>query len=686
MKQGQKRSNQTKKANEGEPLMVSTAAVSTATVSTAATSSDTTTRTRRNKAGSINRTNKYTNIENGLVPFKYSSGSYGSNSNIDVRDAVILCQKAYYNFSIFRNAMDLMTEFSASDIFFRGGSKKSTDFFNAMFKKINMWSLQDKFFREYYRSGNVFLYRFDAKIQKGDLNKMTQTFGASKTKKTYVIPSKYVILNPADIQVGGNISFSSGKYYKVLSDYELERLKNPKTEEDKEVLENLPKEVKDLIKQRVTAVSIPLDPEKLSAVFYKRQDYEPLAVPMAYPVLEDLNWKAELKKMDMAVTRTMQQTVLLVTMGAEPDKGGINHKNLAAMQKLFENESVGRVLIADYTTKAEFVVPKISDLLDPKKYELVDRDITMGLNAIITGVGERFANQSSRVELFVARLTKAREAFLNDFLLPEIKRIAKDLGFKNYPTAYFEPISLTQDDTVTRIYGRLIELGILTAEEGIEALESGKLPDSKESMDSQERYLKLKKKGFYEPLTGGPNTQKELADKTIKSQEKQADEQRKQAEKSQKQELKVREKEIQKPNTNNIPKPNAPQQTGRPPGTKAPQSTKNVKPVGADYHKFSLETIKENFIKADKTFNKVCGLLKRKHKVKKLSKIQTEIAHGITSVVIANEEAKNWESKAKDYIKNPVDTNKKRIQEIRDISYAHQVDDYLASILYASKI
>ena len=33
---------------------------------------------------------------------------------------------------------------------------------------------------------------------------------------------------------------SNGIYYKVISDYELERLKNPQTEEDKQVLENLP--------------------------------------------------------------------------------------------------------------------------------------------------------------------------------------------------------------------------------------------------------------------------------------------------------------------------------------------------------------------------------------------------------------------------------------------------------------
>ena len=63
---------------------------------------------------------------------------------------------------------------------------------------------------------------------------------------------------------------------------------------------------------------------------------------MGYPVLEDIDAKSELKKMDMAIARTMQQAILLVTMGNDPDKGGINQRNLAAMQELFQNQSVGR--------------------------------------------------------------------------------------------------------------------------------------------------------------------------------------------------------------------------------------------------------------------------------------------------------------------------------------------------------
>ena len=112
---------------------------------------------------------------------------------------------------------------------------------------------------------------------------------------------------------------------------------------------------KEVLDKKNNHVQIELNPEKTSAVFYKKQDYEPLAVPMGFPVLESINAKAEMRKMDMAISRTTHQAILLVTMGAEPEKGGVNQKNLESMQKLFENESVGRVLISDYTTDAKFV-------------------------------------------------------------------------------------------------------------------------------------------------------------------------------------------------------------------------------------------------------------------------------------------------------------------------------------------
>jgi hypothetical protein len=472
------------------------------------------TRTRRNVAADIPRTDRFRNIENGMIPFKYSHG-VKNNSNIDVRDTIILCQKAYYNFSVFRNTIDLMTEFSISDLYYTGGSKKSREFFETLFRKINIGDLQSRFFREYYRSGNVFLYRFNAKMDRSDALKINQTFGLAQASDELEIPAKYIILNPSDIQLQGSITFSTGIYYKVVTDYELQKLRYPQTEEEQEVYESLPEETKKLIQSSknvgAAAITIPLDTERLAAVFYKKQDYEPFAVPMGYPVLEDINWKQEMKQMDMAVARTTNQAILLVTMGTKPAEGGVNQQNLTAMQKLFENESVGRVLISDYTTDAKFVIPDIGNILDSKKYEVVNQDIQMGLNNILLS-DEKFANTSIKVQVFMERLKQGRRVFLENFLMPEIRRVSREMGFKNYPTAHFEDVDLKDNSVYSRIYSRLIELGVLTPEEGVQAIESGRFPTLEESIESQRKFKDLKEEGLYQPIIGGakgsPNDRK----------------------------------------------------------------------------------------------------------------------------------------------------------------------------------
>jgi len=622
-----KRTAKKDQALGGEPLMTSTAAT-------------TQTRSRRNVSSVIDRTDKFVNIDKGLVPFK--TGKDGSA--INVRDAISLCQKCYYNYSIFRNVVDLMTEFSVSDIFFRGGTAKSRKFFEALFKKINLWDFQDKFFREYYRSGNVFVYRFEAKIKDSDIGKISRVYSqAGLNVKDMVVPARYIILNPADVQFEGNLSFSFGRYSKRISDYELERLRNPKTDEDLEVFESLDKESKKKISSKPfgTSLYIPLDPEKTVAVFYKRQDYEPFAVPMGYPVLEDINFKAEMKKMDMAIARTMQQAILIVTMGAEPDKGGVNQKHLEAMQTLFANQSVGRVLIADYTTKAEFVIPDIASLLDPKKYDVVNRDINSGLNNILTGGGEKFANQQSKVEVFLARLKQARSSFLNNFLMPEIKRISKSLGMKNWPTPYFDEVSLSKNPVYSRVYTRLVELGILTPEEGLEAIKSDRLPDKNTSLDHQRELMEYKDEGLYEP--------------------------------------------IMQSGSKDGPKGEA----GRPSGSSGiPQSTKNISPIGASEKNkvhYSLSTVQKILTKSQVLQDKVEVHLKSSHKVKKLNEKQKDIAENITEIIIANEEPKNWLRKIKKYCDNPVDTNSEKVNEINEISANHQLNTFLASVLYHSK-
>jgi hypothetical protein len=306
------------------------------------------------------------------------------------------------------------------------------------------------------------------------------------------------------------------------------------------------------------------------------------------------------------------------------------------MQNLFTNQSVGRVLIADYTTKAQFVIPDIGNLIGPQKYEVVDRDIQIGLNNILIG-SEKFANQSIKVQVFIERLKQARESFINNFLVPEIRRISKELGFKNYPVPRFEDIDLKDDIQYSRVYTRLVELGILTPEEGLSAIETGRLPSKEDSLLSQEKFRELKDSGLYQPLIGAPKAD-----------------------------------------------------AGRPAGsTGIPQSTKNIKPIGQGEQSkatlFDIEKVKDNFILASKLNEKVESSLREKHNLRKLSKQQKEIAFEISKIIISNEEPSSWENLIQEYLQNPKDKNLNSVSQIQTIAAEHGLDCYVASILFHSK-
>ena len=57
----------------------------------------------------------------------------------------------------------------------------------------------------------------------------------------------------------------------------------------------------------------PIDQDKLVVIFYQKQDYEPFALPMFFPVLADINMKLELQKCDMVVSKTIESIIMLVT-------------------------------------------------------------------------------------------------------------------------------------------------------------------------------------------------------------------------------------------------------------------------------------------------------------------------------------------------------------------------------------
>ena len=616
--------------------------------------------TRRNTAHVNAKANKYTNIRNGLLPFEYSRD--GTN----VREAIELCQKAYANVAIFRNAIDIMAEFSNSNIYLEGENEKSKKFIEKWFERIGLWKLKDQYFREYYRSGNIFLYRIDGKFTIEDFTRLNYVYGSGSLKPGY-LPIKYTLLNPYDIVIETATSFDSGVYKKVLSDYELERLRSPKTDEDKEILKALPAETRKKIKQgsfNRDGLSMELDPSRLMYSFYKKQDYEPFAIPFGFPVLDDINWKMELKKIDQAIVRTVENVILLITMGTEPDKGGINPHNLKAMQELFQNESVGRALVADYTTKAEFVIPDLKKVIGVEKYAIVNEDIREGLQNVIVG-NEKFANTQIKAEIFLERLKESRNAFLNDFLQPQIKMVCKNMGLKSYPIAKFEEIDIKDEVQFHRVITRLLEIGVLTPEQGIESMKSGLYPSTVDLPSAQEQYVGQREQGMYNPLVGGiPMIQSAEGEENIKLKEEQIEIQK------ESNDIKLQEK---KSAPNKTPK-----SAGRPNGTTQVPATA-AEEYGTKNIQQTIYAIEDLQSYAEENF-------KKHKKIKNLNEQQKDLIVNLCESIVCSKEKNQWKRSLLGCIKNVEKISElSTIKEILNIASKNDLKDYPSAILYHSK-
>lgn len=576
---------------------------------------------------------RYSQIRGGLLPYEVAG------DGVNVREAIELCQKAYANVPIFRNTIDMMSEFANTDVYLEGGTAKSRDFFEKLFDRIKLWDLKDQYFREYYRSGNIFLYRIDGKFDLNYYKKFIKEFADRPSVNKF--PLKYILLNPFEIVAKRSTVFSTkdGAYAKILSEFDMERLANPKNDYDKAVFEALDPDVQKLIKDGAyfkDGLKINLKNDRVCYSFYKKQDYEPFAIPFGFPVLEDINAKIEMKKMDQAIMRTVENVILMITMGTDPDKGGINHNNLKAMQKLFQNESVGRILVADYTTKADFIIPDINKVVGPQKYEVINKDIKEGLQNIILNE-DKYSGAQIKARVFLDRLKEAREAFIHDFLQPEIRRIAKDLGFRSYPTVKFQDIDLRDEVQLMRVATRLMELGIVTAEQGMEIIQKGRFPNPDTLETAQDKFVEQRKKGYFNPIVGGiPMMEMEdMGDEVDKN----------------------------KP-TNGM--------SGRPPGSE---------------DKFSRENIQATIYEVESLRSIAATKLKEKFKIGKkgFNKDQNKMIDNLCEAVVCSTEKENWTDQIISCV-NDLNIIEKlgTLDGILDISDAHKLEIYPSAILYHS--
>lgn len=602
----------------------------------------------------------YQNILQGVNPCYAGAGTYGGvgTNGVGLQWMANLCMLAYYNVPSVTATINLQKDFSRSKILFQGGNEQSRRFYQAWFKKINGWNLQNQFFINYYGPANVPILRLNSSFQKDELLNKTSTLYAKYAKQNGVeltaekvkgISVKYWFLNPALLYINSAFSYYNPTYSLMISANDLKALQNPLSKSDKDWVKNLDIDLKELAKTSSGFggnVLIPLTPENFMIIFNNKMDYQPYAVSPLFPVLSDIDAKISLKKMDSMIALWVQQAILHVQMGDLEKKIAPSPAQIQGMQQMLAVGTVGKSIVTDNLTKIEFKIPKVGDILDPKKYDQLNSDIAQGLNNVLFGADQKFADAQIKIQIFLSRLKDGRQTFLNDFLIPEMERIGEILNFKSIPTPVFEDADFKDDVNFGRIAAQLMQLGILTPEGGITALQTGRLPSKDENIEQQREYRDLKEN-------------EELFSPIIMQKDENIDE------------------------TAGKPK-------GRPTGTKnisqKPRKTGKIgKNAAADYQ-FDAAKILKYYSAAENLEKNIISYIKEKVGRKKLTKEQLELVPLAAEIIISNEEPENWDESVKKYVDRPVGENFARLSLIDEIATEHNKSIYESAIYFASKV
>jgi hypothetical protein len=403
-------------------------------------------------------------------------------------DPTALIQRSldyYRSKDVYGSAINVLTNFASKGFENDIDDPEIKDFFDNWGLDIGFDKTVDDIFFDFFRAGLVRTYKIVGKYEP-DINflstqpKVTATTKSANGKESALaknrfskshIPIRYTILNPTMVTIKGSLMFGqtatflkkeAGEEIKVL----LEMPPKDLSDFQKKVIKNLPAGFKSAV---LGGDDIPLDPNLIGEVDYRRMPYERYPIPRGARAFEAVEFKDELRKADYSTLDGITNYILLIKVGNDnfPVQ---KQETLERAAELFETVSKSYKVVWNHTLNVEKVTsPEIGEVLGQDKYVQVNEDITGAVGmvrALIDGLGSsnaeayKLAVKSVIEEINYARRQVAR------WIYKEYREVAKAQGFDRIPKVRFDDMALRDEIQMMALYQGMIDRRIISYRTG----------------------------------------------------------------------------------------------------------------------------------------------------------------------------------------------------------------------------
>jgi len=163
------------------------------------------------KGSKANVLNRYLPNANDWYSRDYTSNykpyTYALETPVDPHRKIELAIELYLHEPLVASVIDMMVDFSSSGFVNECEDVEIKQLYDKWAEEVRLQELIEQIFFEYWRSGNVFIYRSN-KYAKVSKTKRNIKNGQVIKGETYKFPAGYTILNPMNVYIEGPLLFT----------------------------------------------------------------------------------------------------------------------------------------------------------------------------------------------------------------------------------------------------------------------------------------------------------------------------------------------------------------------------------------------------------------------------------------------------------------------------------------------
>ncbi len=388
------------------------------------------------------------------------------------RRIIKMCMDAYDKVGIIRNIIDLMGDFGSQGINIVHRDKTVEKFYQQWFRNVNGKERSERFLNNLYKTGNVIIHRSYAKVTPQLTNYMKALSSDIKVEVPNPtkgeIPWRYNFFNPLTIKnKDGNLSLFMGlQNYTITTNSFFDKFKTGDI--PKHVLETLPPAIKQSLMRGEK--DIPLDPERLSIHYYKKDDWRQWANPMIYAILDDIIMLEKMRLADMSALDGAISNIRLWTLGSLDHKILPNKAAINKLRDILASNVGGGTMELVWGPELSFQESStdVHKFLGSEKYTSVLNSIYAGLGVppTLTGMagnGGGFTNNFISLKTLVERLQYGRDQLVR-FWEKELEIVRKSMGFRYKAHVQFDQMSLSDEAAEKNLLIQLADRDIISHE------------------------------------------------------------------------------------------------------------------------------------------------------------------------------------------------------------------------------